>query len=722
MLVRKLTIKNFRSYYGENTFEFSDGLTLIIGDNGDGKTTFFDALQWLLNTTIDNNSIDNVSEMKKSKLEVGESDELVVSMLFEHDGEEKFVKKRFTFTRKSEREFAVSPLVFRGYEGNSIEREPVSGRSLINRCFDAFIQKYSMFKGESDLNVFQDRTALKELVDKYSDIRKFDELVKLSAAFEEKSNSAFMKECRSDRKVSDEAKLLEAQLNRLSGEIQEKKKDIKEKTESISLYSTKLDTLAENQDIAEQYNEISERIKTLNEKISKLKASIAMVDKNTALLDKQWILCAFPSILAEFKSKCQIYSREKRHQEKDFVAQKAKEEGKLEAFNEVRGFLANGVPELPWYLPNEDTMQEMINDHVCKVCGRPAPEGSAAYEFMVNKLREYKRHIEEKAKLEEAKPTLSEKRLFVSDYVEEIHNLSIALGGSVEAEVARIASDIDDRLQLEDRLRADLKAENEKKQEAEDNKARLLIQADNMPEELLQKNFKDIKSMFEQKERAVQRLTNLQAELKDLTEKEAELRKKFGELNPQNSQVKVYQNVHHVLEQIARAFVNAKKENLRRFLADLEERANEYLEKLSAQDFHGEIRLCHTVEDTTEIKLFSSNGSEIKKPSGSQETVMYISVLFAISDFTDQKRDENYPLIFDAATSSFGDSKEERFYNVIDKLKKQCVIVTKDYITKGQLRVNDVDQLTCFVYRIKKAPNFDSKNMATIRTLVDKIK
>ena len=167
MLVRKLTIKNFRSYYGENTFEFSDGLTLIIGDNGDGKTTFFDALQWLLITTIDNNSIDNVSEMKKSKLEVGESDELVVSMLFEHDGEEKFVKKRFTFTRKSEREFAVSPLVFRGYEGNSIEREPVSGRSLINRCFDAFIQKYSMFKGESDLNVFQDRTALKELVDKY---------------------------------------------------------------------------------------------------------------------------------------------------------------------------------------------------------------------------------------------------------------------------------------------------------------------------------------------------------------------------------------------------------------------------------------------------------------------------------------------------------------------------------------------------------------------------
>ncbi len=722
MLIKRLTIKNFRSYYGENSFEFSDGLTLIIGDNGDGKTTFFEALQWLFNTSVENNSIDNVSEMRKSKLEVGESDELMVSMLFEHDGEEKYVEKRFSFERKSESEFSTSSLTFRGYEGNGIEREPISGKNLINRCFDAFIQRYSMFKGESDLNVFQDRTALKELVDKYSDIRKFDELVKLSAIFEEKSNSAFLKECKSDKKISDEARLLEAQLNRLSGEILEKKKEIKEKNDSINLYSTKLDALAENQEISERYNEISERIKSLSDKISKLKANISAVDKNAALLDKQWILCAFSSILAEFKKKSQQYSKAKRFQEKEFDEQRGMERGKLKAYNEVRGLLANGVPELPWYLPNEETMQEMINDHVCKVCGRPAPEGSAAYEFMVNKLREYKRHIEEKAKLEEARTRLEEKQLFVSDYVEEIHNLSINLGGSTEAEVARIASDIDDRLQLEDRWRADLKVENEKKQDAEDNKARLLIQADNMPEELLQKDFKDIKNMFEQKERAVQRLTNLQEELKGLTEKETELRKKFGELNPQNSLVKVYQDVHLVLEQIAKAFENAKKENLRRFLADLEDRANEYLEKLSAQDFHGEIRLCHTIEDTTEIKLFSSNGSEIKKPSGSQETVMYISVLFAISDFTDQKRDENYPLIFDAATSSFGDSKEERFYNVIDKLNKQCIIVTKDFITKGELRINEVDKLTCIVYRIKKAANFDNRNMATIRTLVEKLK
>lgn len=721
MIIKDIVIKNFRSYYGENKFTFSDGLTLVIGDNGDGKTTFFEALQWLFETMVERNTIDNASEMRKSKLEIGESDEVYVAMTFDHDGEKR-IEKSYTFTRTSDISFSTSKIDFRGYQTSMSGRELVDGKLLMNRCFDSFIQRFSMFKGESTLNVFQDRTALKELVDKFSDVRKFDDLVSLSAEFEEKSNAAFLKECRSDKKISNEAKSLELQLQRLSADIINKKNDIKDKRTSVSVFSTKLDELAQNKEITEKYNDVNERIKNLNERILKLKANISNVDKNTALLDKQWILCAFPSILSEFKKKSQEFSRLKRKQDKEFLEEQAKKAGKQEALEEVRGMLNSGIPELPWYLPDQETMEEMIHDHVCKVCGSPAPEGSPAYEFMVNKLNVYKKHLEDKLKLETAKAEIEEKVLFKYNYVDEIHNLGIRLGGSTEADVVKIATDIEDRLLLEEKLRADLQKIEEKKQETEDDKARLLIQAGNVSEELLQKDFSDIKSMFEQKGRAEQRLVVLEKELEELTEQESEMRKRFNELNPQNGLVKVYRDVHRVFEEIAKAFKNAKKENLRRFLAALEECANDYLAKLSAKDFHGEIHLCQTVEESTEIKLFSSNGSEIKNPSGSQETVMYMSVLFAISDFTVLKRDENYPLIFDAATSSFGDSKEEGFYNVIDKLNKQCIIVTKDFITKGELRIHDIDNLTCGVYRIKKADNFDSKNMATIRTIVEKVK
>lgn len=43
MILEKLIIYNFRSYYGRKLFEFGKRLNLILGANGDGKTTFFEA-------------------------------------------------------------------------------------------------------------------------------------------------------------------------------------------------------------------------------------------------------------------------------------------------------------------------------------------------------------------------------------------------------------------------------------------------------------------------------------------------------------------------------------------------------------------------------------------------------------------------------------------------------------------------------------------------------
>ena len=38
MKIESITIKNFQSYFGEETLEFSDGLNLIIGNGGKGKS------------------------------------------------------------------------------------------------------------------------------------------------------------------------------------------------------------------------------------------------------------------------------------------------------------------------------------------------------------------------------------------------------------------------------------------------------------------------------------------------------------------------------------------------------------------------------------------------------------------------------------------------------------------------------------------------------------
>ncbi|QHE59820.1 AAA family ATPase [Rossellomorea vietnamensis] len=48
----KITLKNFRNYRGRQTFELNNEITILYGDNGNGKSSFFDGIEWCLTGVI----------------------------------------------------------------------------------------------------------------------------------------------------------------------------------------------------------------------------------------------------------------------------------------------------------------------------------------------------------------------------------------------------------------------------------------------------------------------------------------------------------------------------------------------------------------------------------------------------------------------------------------------------------------------------------------------
>ena len=106
---------------------------------------------------------------------------------------------------------------------------------------------------------------------------------------------------------------------------------------------------------------------------------------------------------------------------------------------------------------------------------------------------------------------------------------------------------------------------------------------------------------------------------------------------------------------------------------------------------------------------------------------MFMSVLFAIAEITAAKRETEYPLIFDAPTSSFGEMKESEFYEIINKIEKQCIIVTKDMLvynptTKKSDIKEEAMKLSCPIYRISKKEGFNPNDLSTIQVVTKKIK
>lgn len=188
----------------------------------------------------------------------------------------------------------------------------------------------------------------------------------------------------------------------------------------------------------------------------------------------------------------------------------------------------------------------------------------------------------------------------------------------------------------------------------------------------------------------------------------------------------IYAKTAQIIRQISEAFKSAKETNKKRLLHAIEDESNEFLEKLNSNDFKGTIRIIEKANGQGEAVLMNNDNTRIFTPNTALRTTYLMSVLFAIGKLSSEKDKTEFPLLFDAPTSSFTDAKESEFFNVISKLKKQVIIVTKSFLKdkNGEVVLDQskVSEVNGSVFRIEKKKPFDDKKLGTIQTVISKIK
>lgn len=734
MIIKKLVIKNFRSYYGEKVFEFQKGLNLILGANGDGKTTFYDALDFVLtDADFERKSTplsSCVSKKMFAELKPGQSGTVSVTIeMLNAENRPRTLEHSFVVTKTEEETISFSAHQHVGYINLSnggrktcLVREMLQGEGL----FPAIIKKYSLFKGEKALNIFEDKTTLKNLINLFSDIKDLGPYKTFAKFGEEASSRAVAAAQKKDRLANDASQRLLQDRERLEVRLKQEEQRLADLQATYADNQSKIDAIESDLQTIELVHGMQDAIRDLQ---IELEMKRDQLDENysTHLLDKLWILNGFQPTLELFAQKMSKLSEQKQTfinlERERIIREKAEREAEQKTIEELKAKLT----ELPWYIPDVKTMQSMLEKERCLVCGTEAKKGSAAYEHIAKHLQEALDHLSKSKKGDT--PETKAEETFKYRNIELIHQLSIQLY-QYGMNLGEISYDIEREKQKNDKLYAAINDLSQLIDEKQTDMARVLSQsASGRDIGQLASSWTNIKHWYQTKEDASIEIDRITTKvLPELKKQIAENMEKYKK-SVVDATAREFLKINQFYRMLGVALDRAESQSLQEFMDKLATTANKFLEMLNVDDFTGVIRISRDIRDNSiVVQLVDKHGKLIDNPNTSLFTTMHLSVLFAISELTKDNLNNEYPMILDAPTSSFDEGKDKTFYQVMNaRLNKQCIIVTKSYLykddednfaidEKGIQKLQGIKHIP--IYRIQKLEGFDKKDQSTIETVV----
>jgi len=707
MKIESIILENFQCYYDSNQFVFEKGLNIILGDNGEGKTKFYEAIHWLFNG--DRFNLELLISKKKLK-ENYNGDQFIVSvaMTVTVDNLQQKLKKSFK-VQSSSQEIKTQGFEFIGISENDIgEREKMDGDKLLDYIFPAQIRRYSMFKGEAELDIFKSgEQALSNLVKSFSNASHYDEFCKYGDYLRNEAEKAVNK----DVKLSSKSK---RQFQLLESAIDKKKNELSSREEQFKINDTNLIKIKEDLKEADKYfnnakhlKTLKERIKRINESISKTQSRIVS-DYTTRIFDDKWILMFFEKIQKEFNEKIKNEDLLRRKEEKKFNM----EQGAKELSDKI----LNKITPLPLGVPSVSHMEEMLKEKICKVCNRSAEEGSEAFTYMEKRLEDFKQSI---------KPKKEKQRevLFKKNYTQKLFSLSDNYTKRL-IDIRKIEPGLKDVFEFNERKNQELK-ELEKSLEKEEREIQKII-AKSKGESELVNIYENVKAWNKQeldieksKVRLESEINNLKRELKELVSEKEGIDSKEAK--------RFLIDTRDILRDIETIFQDTRELKYDEFIDLINFKSNEIFSTINVDDFTGKINLKKYSDSRGEqikVELLTAEG-EYENPNQSLETTMHMSILFAISEIASEISSEgagNYPMIFDAPTSSFGLKKTMDFLNLVHSTDKQRIILTYEFVGRDAKGNQVIEEEFNSVKRSKafwlRRDEFVKEDLSTINTNV----
>lgn len=670
MTIKNITIENFQSYYESQTLEFSNGLNLIIGNGGKGKSKLFNAFYWVLFGKIYITGIgwcttDNLPQSAKFamqryefinkralfKASVNEEVTASVQIELEDDKGVNYIIERSVGALRLENDdwdsddaWQVRPNIlkisFDSITGTRVLND-ILAEDKINELFPDGIRNYIWFQGESleSLINFRNKDTLKAAVKHISYFPYYEKLSDIISKSKVKIAGIESRKLKEVNKHNANVKGLVSSIESLNykiGKEEENKKQLEANIETVKIAladgETKISGLA-------SYSMLVKKYKDCESEISRLVSETTRIDDfQREKLPSLWILRGIEPMIQQCKDIIE------RHKEEEYTVPEKK-------------YLDN---------PSRSKLEEILRDKKCFVCGTEFTEEDPQYHYIMERLRLQEDYLRDMEEYTNNMQLSKQFNMFVGKIQDYPDSLLISLS-KIDKQWKDSEDDLEKylalrRKKLDEKQKLDEQIEEIKKKHGVDP----VTQAETagIIDSRIRASRSNLENLQRKLDASKQTINNYRADLR-AAERELE---KLGTRD--TSVVKVpeteWKNISTFLEDICKRVQESARKDL---LRKIEERANVFYAKFTEHDngYKGNVKIGEDYSIEFDAGLNTSHEDRKK-----------MSIINALLSLNQEAMGIYYPFISDAPTSSFDLETTHKYLLGIKDIFEQSIILTKD--------------------------------------------
>jgi len=684
MILKSIELQDFMCYAGPTKFEFAEGINLIIGDNGYGKSKLFDAFYWVMYDQCFDTGLKKFMDTRFMKRQIV-SDKAIyeaeegtitasVTLTFVNERKQEFDLTRRYVVRKRDDEIigdAESNLVIRqrdlGLGTGKVLNDPEDIERVKANVLPNNVKPYMWFQGEQVESIidFNKHDTLTQAINVLSNIRQYDGITELADGLKESVERDYQKKLRELSK--DKARSEDLELQRAAAV---------EKIEAEQLLELKIkDNLANAQERSEnllQRSATAEQIrlhesKRVHLETSLREASETLSEENVAfhkrLFADRWVLKGTEGLFEAFAKKYSAYEATKLSKMAELKARRALDSEIVQT-------------RLPIDVPEPIYVQQMLDKERCLVCDRQAEEGSEPW-MKIKELLDRSRAAIKALQVEEER---------AHDFSPDLKRL-YANGQAL----SHVVKDIDENI-AQTRLRIKKHQERVKDLGRELEKLRMTVDGLVADNALGVDAAKNLLSEYASQRDMMQRF---EREGMDIGHSIAQRREQLEGINKQlkelvTSEIPKYLNEKvSVLTDLHTIAHSTRQRVFKQLVTTLEQEANRHYLDMTKDNLstRGIIHLKELANGNYMPELVDEQGNILLNLNTGNIILIKLAAIMAIITARQGMRTTDlYTLITDAPMSVFGEDYTIGFCKTVSKVYRQSIIMSKEFYKNLALR------------------------------------